>query len=144
MKVITKTHRHFEKSLATSSEFDDTKLVISALVEKIVDHAFGVPDLQKFLVLKDQSGFEFKVLRSYVYSPGNLPTFVPVKSGNFTMGPLLENRRRNDDELAHDVKLGWDIEIQQTEVTQAQWLMRSRCVRIIPWKQFLGMTPNFF
>lgn len=62
-----------------------------------------------------------------VNPPTHLAEYVTVKAGSFQMGSPANEANRSYDETLHSVQLTQDFEIQQTEVTQAQWVAVMGC-----------------
>ncbi len=112
-----------EGKLGDNAELAGAIREINQFIDKLVDQIIGSPTLQKFVFSKDKQSFEFNILRSYIKTPGISAQFVGVRAGTFQMGSPASEKNRESDEIAHSVTLTKDFEIQQTEVTQAQWFL---------------------
>jgi formylglycine-generating enzyme required for sulfatase activity len=88
---------------------------------KLVDQFVGNPSLQKVVLAKNKQSFEFDVLRSYLRAPKLSARFSRIRKGSFQTGSPLSEQGRYDDEEQRSIRVDNDFEIQQTEITQAQW-----------------------
>ncbi len=121
-----------EGKLSDNSELAGAIREIKQLIDKLVDQIIGNPALQKIVFSKDKQSFEFNILSSYIKTPGISAEFAFIRAGTFQMGSPSSEKDRYDDEVVHSVTLTKDFEIQQTEVTQAQWFL------------VMGYNPSYF
>lgn len=96
---------------------------LNQLVDNMVNKIIENPALQNFVFSKDKESFEFNILESYLRIPSISAEFARISAGSFQMGSPPSEKGRSDNEVLHSVTLTKDFEIQQTEVTQAQWFL---------------------
>ncbi len=115
--------KKIESILKESQSLLAVRVEVNNLIDAIVNDVLSHGQLKQFVFFKNQTRFEFNLLKSYLRGSGDLQAyFVPIKAGIFMMGTPEGEYGRSDDETLHEVKtLTKDFEIQATEVTQRQW-----------------------
>lgn len=125
MEAQERELKEIKDKIAYNYRLADAIRIINKYIDNLVDQIIGQSNLQKFVYLErgDPEGFGFYILKSYTETPGISAQFVNIKAGSFLMGSPSSEKGRSDDELLHSVTLTKDFEMQQTEVTQAQWVL---------------------
>lgn len=88
----------------------------------LIDRIFAQAKFETALNTKTQRGFELSIAQSYLSPAKFTAKFVYVPAGNFQMGSPPQEADRDDNEILHMVTLSNGFEIQETKVTQSQWL----------------------
>lgn len=110
-----------ENRLEGDSEVSVATREINQLIVNLVDQIIGGADVHKFVFSKDETGFEFNLLRSFFRKPMISADFVKIPSGSFQIGSPVFERGRGSDENLFTATIDKEFEIQTTEVTQEQW-----------------------
>jgi len=94
---------------------------VSLLVDRLIGATLLRDGFEQVVSGPGRESFDFSILAALLNQPVLSAKFKMIPAGKFRMGSLVSEAGRWPDEIPHQVEITQSFEMQETEVTQADW-----------------------